>query len=283
MARKKKEEEEVNHERWLVSYADFITLLFAFFTTLYAISTVDAHKMGQMVLSMQKSFDAGMFASGSSFLSLDQGPSGNGDTLSNDLLNKIKLQEGFEIREAIMTKSGMSGNVISSRKEMEKLKNRINSRLSASKLKASVSMRVDSRGLVLSLGEGGFFDSGSEVIKPDGRILLDTLAESLVPLGNNIRIEGHTDTDPINNSKFDSNWELSEARATGILRYLIGKFDFKPELLSTAGYSQYRPVAPNDSPEGKARNRRVDIVILLDSVAAREEPNGILEAAQNQQ
>ncbi|MBN2321142.1 MAG: OmpA family protein [Acidobacteria bacterium] len=282
MARRKKEEEPENHERWLVSYADFITLLFAFFTTLYAISTVDAHKMGQMVLSMQKSFDAGMFASGSSFLSLDEGPSGNGDTLSSDILNKIKLQEGFEIREAIMTKSGTAGNVISGKKDMRRLKNSIDSLLSSSKLKASVSLKMDSRGLVLSLGEGGFFDSGSEIIKPEGRILLDTLATSLIDLGNDIRIEGHADTDPIKTSKFASNWDLSTARATEILRYMIEKFGFQPGLLSAAGYGEFRPVAPNDTLEGKARNRRVDIVIL-DPMEAKTEPRGILDTAQNSQ
>jgi len=120
----------------------------------------------------------------------------------------------------------------------------------------------------------------AEIIKPEGRILLDTLATSLVDLGNSIRIEGHTDTDPISTSKFPSNWDLSTARANEILRYMIGKFGFRGELLSASGYGEHRPVAPNDTAEGKARNRRVDIVIL-DEMAAMAEPKGISETAQN--
>lgn len=263
--RRKKEEEHENHERWLVSYADFITLLFAFFTTLYAISTVDAQKMGQMVLSMKQSFDAGMLDSGSNYLSLDHGPSGSGDSVAKDILNNNKFEDGFELSE----------NIIITRKDMHWLKLRIESALGSDALKASVHLRVDSRGLVLSLGEGGFFDSGSEEIKPEGRKLLDTIARSLISLGNMIRIEGHTDTDPIKTSKFASNWELSTARSTEILKYMISKFGFRPELLSAAGYGEYRPAAPNDSLEGKARNRRVDIVIL-DPKVSEVEPKSIL-------
>ncbi len=242
--RKRKKEEEENHERWVVSYADFITLLFALFTTLYAISTVDAQKKYEMVQSMKQSFNASMFESGSNHFSLDHGPSGNGDDFSE--------------------------NIILNRNDMERLKKSIEALLGLDATKSSVHVSVDPRGLIISLGEGGFFDSGSEKIKPEGRILLDTIAANLISLGNRIRIEGHTDTDPIQTSKFASNWELSTARATETLRYLTGKFPFRPESLSASGYGEYIPVAPNDSPEGKARNRRVDIVILDPGIALME-------------
>lgn len=282
MGRRKKEDEHENHERWLVSYADFITLLFAFFTTLYAISTVDVQKMGQMRFSMQRSFDTGIFESGSDSLSLDHGPNGSGDSVSRDILNKIKLEDGVELRESLLSRSGISGSIVSSREDMYRLKKWIETLLGPEVLKTSVHITVDSRGLVLSLGEGGFFDSGSEKIKPGGKVLLDMLATILVDLGNDIRIEGHTDTDPIKTSKFASNWELSTARATEILTYLIEKFGFSPETLSAAGYGEYRPVASNDSTEGKARNRRVDIVILDPQVSIAE-PRSSLNAAQKLQ
>jgi chemotaxis protein MotB len=135
-----------------------------------------------------------------------------------------------------------------------------------------VHTRLEPRGLVVSLGEIGFFDSGSDQIQPEGKILLDTLATSLVSLGNYIRIEGHTDNVPIRTSRFPSNWELSTARATAVISHLVANFGMQPKLVSAAGYAEYRPCAPNDTVEGKARNRRVDIVVL-NPAAAGVEPN----------
>ena len=273
MGRRKKQEEHENHERWLVSYADFITLLFAFFTTLYAISTVDAQKMGKMVHSMQQSFDATVFEAGSKTLSLSQGSGSDGSSESNQLLTSIKLKNQYQLKEAVLSKTGTKSKIISNRRELFQLKKSIDSLLGSEALRGSIRTRIDSRGLIISLGEGGFFDSGSEIIKPEGRARLDTIATSLVSLGNLIRIEGHTDSDPINNSKFSSNWELSGQRASEIVRYLIDKFGFNPLVLSTGGYAEFRPVAPNDTMDGKARNRRVDIVVLSPQ-AALEEPVG---------
>ena len=281
MGRKKKPEEHENHERWLVSYADFITLLFAFFTTLYAISTVDAQKMGSMVMSMKQSFDASLFEAGSQDLSLSQGTGGsaNGD----NLIESLKIQENLQIKEAVLSKGEGKKRILSSNKELYQLKQGIESLLGADVLKGAVQIKVDSRGLVLSLGEGGFFDSGSEIIKPEGRALLDTIATSLVLFDNLIRIEGHTDTDPIRNSKFASNWELSTSRATEILKYMEIKFGFNPKLLAAAGYGEYRPVASNDTMEGKARNRRVDIVILNPAAASSEPSSAIIPEAPGPQ
>ena len=242
--RKKKKEEEENRERWVVSYADFITLLFALFTTLYAISTMDAQRAKQMVHSIEQSFDAKIFDPGSKQLALDHGPNGNGDAFSK--------------------------KIILSREAMQSLQKSIEAILGLDEMKSSVHVSLDPRGLIISLGEGGFFDSGSEKIKPEGRMLLNRIANKLISTGNMMRIEGHTDTDPIQTSKFPSNWELSTMRAREIQKYLIEEFGFRDEKLSLAGYGEYRPVAPNDSPEGKARNRRVDIVILDPDIALME-------------
>jgi chemotaxis protein MotB len=272
MSRKKKhQEEEGGNERWLVSYADFITLLFAFFTTLYAISTVDAQKMGKMVTSMRASFDSAVFDSGSRTLSLSGGTGGTA-LESRDILPPGASSLQTLTIKGINGKKGKLGKLktISGEKAMGQLKRTVESLLSPEILKGMVRLHIDSRGLVISLGETGVFDSGSDQLRSEGRALIDTLATSLVTLGNHIRIEGHTDNVPIHNVKFPSNWELSTARATAVISYLIMKFGSQPEGLSAAGYSEYRPVASNETEEGKARNRRVDIIILNPSMAAVE-------------
>jgi chemotaxis protein MotB len=269
--RKKKPEKEANHERWLVSYADFITLLFAFFTTLYAISTVDAQKMGKMVTSMRASFDNNLFASGSRTLSLNPGagnnPSAQGILETVDLRG-ASAREMQRIRDMKMPSSAK--RAVLSGEGLGQLKKRVESLLSAEVLKGRVQAHIDARGLIISLGEAGVFDSGSDQIKPEGKALLNTIAGSLVSLGNQIRVEGHTDNIPIRNSRFPSNWELSTARATAMICYLIANLGFTPDLLSAAGYAEFRPAASNDTEGGRARNRRVDIVILNPATALTE-------------
>jgi chemotaxis protein MotB len=273
MARKKKPPEHANHERWLVSYADFITLLFAFFTTMYAISTVDAQKMGKMVMSMRASFDNPIFESGSSRLSLSPG-TGSGNSVGKDLVENVSMPKENWLRDAGIqndlkgnSQSGNSGSA----KSLGTLKRNVETLVGAEALKGKVRTRLEGRGLVISLGEGGFFDSGCDQIKPEGLVLLDAIATGLTGAENHIRVEGHTDNVPISNSKFPSNWELSTARATAIVAYLVVKFGMSPDLMSAAGYAEYRPIASNDTDEGRARNRRVDLVVL-DPRVARVEP-----------
>jgi chemotaxis protein MotB len=263
LGRKKKEEEHENHERWLVSYADFMTLLFAFFTTLYAISNVDAQKMGKMVMSMRQSFDSTVFTPGSRTLSLSKGQGGADSSTGRDLVQSIQLSK--------LERSKANSQIVNGEKGMSQLKQSIDKLLGPELLKGIIRTHVEARGMIISLGEGSFFDSGSAEIKPEGRDLLDVIASSLMPVGNQIRIEGHTDNVPISNPKFPSNWELSSARASNVVRYLISRFAFTPELLSPAGFAEYRPSAPNDTEEGKSRNRRVDIVVL-DPAASQSEP-----------
>jgi chemotaxis protein MotB len=156
-------------------------------------------------------------------------------------------------------------------KALGRLKRTVESLLGKDVMRGMVRAHLEPRGLVISLGEGIVFDSGSDQIKREGRALLDTLATSLISLGNDLRVEGHTDNVPIRNSRFPSNWELSTARATAVVSYLIVKFGLQPELLSAAGYAEYRPAVPNDTEEGRARNRRVDLVVL-NPAAAQAEP-----------
>jgi chemotaxis protein MotB len=264
VARKKKPPEHVNHERWLVSYADFITLLFAFFTTLYAISTVDAQKMGKMVMSMRASFDSAMFPAGNDKLPLSTGTAGS-PAAGKEIVQTIRFSKEKNPRDTVkdlkstFTSRNDSGGAA---KGLGGLKRNIETLVGNPAMGSKVRTRMESRGLVISLGEGGFFDSGSDQLKPEGIALLDTIATGLVSAPNPIRVEGHTDNVPISTARFPSNWELSTARATAIVAYMIEKFGFAPEQLSAAGYAEFRPVAFNETTDGRARNRRVDIIVL---------------------
>ena len=276
MVRKKKPPEHVSHERWLVSYADFITLLFAFFTTMYAISTVDAQKMGRMVLSMRASFDSSMFPSGSDTLSLSSGSSAGSpmgvDVLENVATSKEKAQKDFSLAglRELKSNSSAAAELKAEQASLGKIRRSVESLVQARNMGGKVHTRMEGRGLVISLGEGGFFDSGSDQLKNEGRELLDSIAQSLLASDNQVRVEGHTDDVPIRTTRFPSNWELSTARATTIVSYLVSRFSFSPEKLSAAGYGEFRPIAENGTPEGRARNRRVDIVVLNSTVAKNE-------------
>jgi len=268
MGRKKKVEEPENHERWMVSYADFLTLLFAFFTCLYAMSTVDAQKMGKMVASMKESF--GGFESGSNTLSLSDSM---GSTSTSEVL-KNPEKDAESTTSGIMNpkdEKGASGKtVLNSDASMGRFKRSLESVLGDEIKKKMVRVRIERRGIVVSLGEKGMFDSGSDVIKPEGRAMLDSIATSLTSVANPVRVEGHTDNVPINTERFPSNWELSTARATAVISRLVAHFGMSPQLLSAAGYGEYRPAAPNDTEAGRARNLRVDIIVLSPSFARLE-------------
>jgi chemotaxis protein MotB len=228
----------VSHERWLVSYADFITLLFAFFTTMYAISTVDAQKMSKMVLSMQTAFAT----SGDPVrLSLLAQAAGQGPTLGS-----TKLEEGFEASLARELATTLGGDL--------------------------VDVSVDERGVVVSIKEAGTFPTGSAELSPAARDVLAKVAASVRHLSNGLRVEGHTDDVPIRGGRFATNWELSTARATAVVSFFIEEGGIGPDRLSAAGYGEFRPRVPNEDDASRARNRRVDVVILNAETSRSEEP-----------
>jgi chemotaxis protein MotB len=147
-----------------------------------------------------------------------------------------------------------------------------------------VSFLLQERGLVIRVSDQFFFHTGEAAIRPEVQPFLKVLGQSLQDIDNSIRIEGHTDNVPINTVQFPSNWELSTSRATTIIRYFLANFQFDPQKLSAAGYGEYRPVAANDTSEGRDQNRRVDVVIL-NSQEKKNEPAGLKkekEAAQSQ-
>jgi chemotaxis protein MotB len=246
---RKKRPEHSNHERWLVSYADFITLLFAFFVVLYSSSQVDQRKAGKLAKAIQTAFaQMGAFDSTSTRPQVlkPEDPS---------LSNFRAIQEGHAFETL---KGGQPASV----PDMKQIQKDLQASLAREISARTVSVTATREGIVVSLRELGFFDSGSPALQPDAISTLGNFVKVAGPLQARIRIEGHTDNIPIHNARFDSNWELSTARATEITKLFITKYSMAPRRLSASGYGEYYPVASNDTPQGRATNRRVDLVIL---------------------
>ena len=254
MAKKKAQhEKEPNHERWLVSYADFITLLFAVFVTLYAMSQTDKKKAEEVMQSMRESFGYSQTSAGSKPTVIDTG--------SMSVIPSMHK----------LTQAPKRGKSRGSEHDFKATKASIEAYLLKVGAQAKVSVSVNQRGLVVSLKEAGFFDSGSATLKQESYTLLKDVVGSLSGYSNSVRVEGHTDDVPISSAAFPSNWELSTSRATNVLQYLTKQDDFDPGRISAAGYGEYRPVADNSGEEGRGKNRRVDIVLLTEQ-SERSEP-----------
>jgi len=236
-----------NHERWLITYADLITLLMVFFIVMYAISTVNQKKYESLAASLKSAFNTG---SGQNTIAEFQG---------EGILSNIKYQvnnEGIKSPED---------------NELKKVMMKIKEYVDENGLQKSIHLTLTERGLVISLVDTVLFQSGQADLTPQAKLVLNKIVGMMATVTNQIRVEGHTDNIPISNVRFPSNWELSTARATKVISFLIDK-GLSPEKLSAAGYSEYRPVVPNTSEQNKALNRRVDIVILRSSLNKQEPP-----------
>ncbi|MBU5314234.1 flagellar motor protein MotB [Tissierella carlieri] len=232
MARRRRQEESSGGApEWLTTYSDLVTLLLCFFILLYSFSNVDAEKFRSIMASFQ---------GGSGVLD-------GGTTLEFPI-------ESFE--------DDLDEELLSLLKDLEEYTETLG-------LEEKIIIKPEERGLVVRFLENILFDSGSADIKQESIEILKSVAEILNRdefSKRQIKVEGHTDSDPIlRSSKFPTNWELSSARATNVLRYLVEVENIEGNRVSSSGYSYYRSIAPNDTPENKAKNRRVDIVILRDS------------------
>ena len=166
--------------------------------------------------------------------------------------------------------SGTGGDGV----DVDQLKKELEDALGDQIKRHEIEMRVTPEGLVVSLREIGFFNSGAAELLPDGQAPLGRIAHILNAKGFQIRLEGHTDNVPIHNPQFKSNWELSTARATEVVALLVERYGFDPNQVSAAGYSQYRPLASNDTEDGRKINRRVDLVIVSRTATADKSPPG---------
>jgi chemotaxis protein MotB len=261
MAKKKKHEKEPNHERWLVSYADFITLLFAVFVTLYAMSQTDKKKVEEVMASIRESFGYSTSSLGGKPAVIDAGNISIIPTLKPQVMPPPVRKQPKDIAK---------GRVHAEEKDLLAIKASIEAYLLKKGAQDKVGLEIGKRGLTVSLKEAGFFNSGSDIVKKDSMELLAMIAESLSHYTNPYRVEGHTDNVPIRSGRFQSNWELSTSRATNIVQYLVEAYGYEPERMSAAGYGEFKPVADNGTAEGRAKNRRVDIVLLSGSSETME-------------
>ena len=221
-----------SHERWLVSYADFITLMFALFTTLYGISTVDAKKLGSMMESAQEAFEPKSTATG--------GQPEAGKRPASEPTKTVELSPEIGVAE---------------------LQRQMAERLDKDVREERVEIGRDARGLIISIREAGSFAVGSADLSPDAQLLLKEIGEVLRGVGNPILVEGHTDDVPIHTTRFASNWELSTTRATNVIAFLLDRAGIPSQRVSAAGYAEHHPKVPNTSDGNRTRNRRVDLIV----------------------
>ena len=220
--------------RWLLTYADMITLLMAFFIMLYSMSILNMNKFRQVAVSIRSGF--GGFSSG-------QGSSIVGKGV------------GFTVEPSQMAGdvAGVPWQVV---QKVQKL-------IKEKKLAKSVKLRADERGLIISVvTDKMLFPKGQAELSPHAKEIVNALADAVRSISNPIRVEGHTCNLPVTSGKYPSNWELSTARATAVVRYLIEESWLPPDRLSAAGYADSKPLVPNVREVNRAQNRRVDIVIL---------------------
>jgi chemotaxis protein MotB len=225
-------EHEPGHSRWLVSYSDFITLLFAFFVVLFATSYRNNHAIPAVSRAIH-----------SGFQEMSVAPA-------------AKMEATPKPANTVPAASAVSTA------DMRELQRQLEAALSKELRNHQVVLHLTPEGFVISLSEVGFFDSGEAALLPGAADKISRIAGVLSRNGLSLRIEGHSDNQPIHNDQFQSNWELSTARAMAVLSWLVNDTAFPPAKLSVAGYGEYRPVATNASPEGRKLNRRVDLVVV---------------------
>lgn len=257
MARRRRRPEHENHERWLVSYADFITLLFAFFVMMFANSEMDKGKAKAISESVTQALDQGTIPT------VLAGILGGTRQFKAKGNASVPSPEGKERGGASKPPEGSMAELLPS---MEFLSVQLKSELDTGQMKLS----MEARGLVVTLREAAFFKPGEDVVSPGAYGSLQKVADAIRKLPNPVRLEGHTDSMPIRNSRFRSNWDLSAARSIAMLELLSSRFSIARDRLAIAGYAETIPVDSNETAEGRAHNRRVDIVILNQSGWTKE-------------
>lgn len=242
MARRPKRAEHDNHERWMVSYADFITLLFAFFVVMYGISSVNEGKYRVFSVSVNQAFGANGKAG-----------EGSGIKLTED---EIFFKSLVDRRNARLAEKQRKQN-----ERMQNLAQTLNAAMATFVKSGQMNVSQNGRGVELEINASALFNQGEADIQPEAK---KTLADAAKVLADNdfaIEVEGHTDNMPISTNRFPSNWELSSARASSVVRLFIDQ-GIVAKRLKAVGEADNQPVVPNDTPENRARNRRVTITVL---------------------
>lgn len=243
MSRRTKHGDHSGHERWLVSYADFMTLLFALFVVLFASSHHDKKTIQTVSSAVKNGFQQMGSFTGS-----------NSNTFGPPSSLKTPPTPGSGI-------------------DLVELQRKLNKALGREIERQEVTLIMTPEGFIISLHELGFFDSGEAKLLPGAADTIKHIASVLMEYGLDMRIEGHSDNVPIHNATFGSNWDLSTARAMAVAMMLLHDTGFDPRRMSIAGYAEYHPTASNENPEGRKANRRVDLVVVaVDQPSAHDAP-----------
>jgi chemotaxis protein MotB len=238
MARKKKAAGKDNAERWLLTYADLITLLMVFFVLLFAMSTTDAKKFQELAGSLRRAFNVNVLQ-GAQPVSLSNTSSGGSAVI------QLENQDFQRIQQLIQQAEQQA---------------QINPQ--------DVSAQITSEGIAVTVSGALLFYNGTNQIKPEGVALLQHIGAYIATLPNPVRVEGHTDDIPEQSAAYPTNWELSAARAVAVVRFFVEVMQVAPQRLSAVGFGQYQPIVPNDTRAHREQNRRAVIVILYGSAAS---------------
>lgn len=230
-----------SRERWVLPYADFITVLLCFFIVMYSLSSIDAEKFAALARALQQALG------GSGTILLEQPETG----LGPEGHLPIDLDSGMSAEQ----RANYMAQLRIVEDQVQQLAEEVG-------ISAHIEMVLEERGLVISVQDAVLFATGSAELTSTARNVMDKLGLILLQTPNFIRIEGHTDNVPINTLRYPSNWELSTDRATSVVQHLIVRHNFPPSRLSATGYSEYRPKADNTTYEGRQKNRRVDFVVM---------------------
>lgn len=253
MARRKKhgeEHEEHMDESWLVPYADILTLLLALFIVLYASSQVDQKKFQAMAASLNSAFsgNTSIFDNMRSVPQVQEVPPQQKDKMPSVMTNMNENREQEYLRESV---------------QLAEVKRMLDKYIQDNSLTGDLETMLTDHGLMIRIKDTALFPSGSAELKSDSKKMAVEIAKMLAPLSQQVIISGHTDNAPINTWEFPSNWDLSSKRSLNFMKFLLSQEEkLKPERFSATGYGEYRPVMPNDSPAGRSKNRRVEVMIL---------------------
>ena len=225
-----------NAERWLLTYADLITLLMVFFVVLYSMSSADSSKWKQVSAALQQAFN----------------------------IDVLQGQAAMSIADAPAAPAPPIDSLISDAEvpQVARLQSKIEAVLDGASQAPDVTVGVDREGVVIRVSGSYLFDSGRAELKPNSLAVLNAIASELRPLANDIRVDGHTDSIPIDSPRYPTNWELSTARALAVTRYFSETDGIRADRLMAAGFGEFRPLVPNDTREHRAQNRRVEIHLL---------------------
>ncbi len=234
-----------NSDRWLLTYADMITLLLAFFIVMYSMSRLDAKKFGTMSEELNAALKGGKQAI-------------------------IRNVEEPETRGRGVLRMG----------NLKVLQQQVEEKFKEVEKPSIIRTEITERGLVVHIMETTLFKEGSAELRQGTMEVLDLIYDKIKDAPNHIRIEGHTDDKPINNEQFKSNWDLSTTRATAVVDYFVKNHHFPADKISALGYGEFRPMVPNNSIENRAQNRRVDVVVLT-SELSETAPSSLLYTSPN--